>query len=416
MPRFAICLLLLPVCLLAQEKSFPLEDVKISGSQVPAAVVLEIGGLKLGDPINKAGIEEACQKLGQSGIFEAVSYHYEAGPKHGYVVTLELGDPRRMVDAAIDIPGADETGLWTWIASQFPKFQHRVPQSDEAQQYLAGMLERKLGPVLHGQHLVTRMEQDLTKGGRPLLSFQPEHLPHIAAMSFSGQSRLSAEDLNKAMQKVVANDGYTDRHFRMLVEQNLRMVYEQHGMFKAQFPNIHAQEVDPSMVTVATTILEGPQYKLSNVEFVGEDLPADAMLTAAKFKKGEIANWTEIQQSIWRTEVPVKRTGYSDAVSQPERVLDDANQTLLLKIGFRKGPLYHFGQVTFVGLSPDLEAKARKVWKMGTGEPFDFMYSNDFLKAFSQVADLRWVKNVDPKVQTGQGDHVKDLVLRFESK
>jgi outer membrane protein assembly factor BamA len=414
MLRAALCLLWVPIFLPAQEKSFPLEDVKISGSQVPTAVVLEIGGLKLGAGINKAGIEEACQKLGQSGIFEAVGYHYESGPQNGYVVTLELTDPRKLVDAAIDVPAVDENALWTWIASQFPKFQHRVPQSEEAQQYLAGMLEKKLGVSLHGQHLVTRMEQDFISG-RPLLSFQPETLPHIDAMTFVGQSRLPAGELNKLMQNVVGDDGYTDRRFRTLVEQNLRMAYERHGMFKAQFPGIRAQVVNPSAVTVATTIVEGPQYKLANVEFSGENLPTDAMWAAAQFKKGEVANWTEIQQGIWRTELPVKRTGYTDAVSRWERVLDDANQTLLVKISFRKGPLYHFGQVTFVGLGPDLEAKARKVWKMESGDTYDLMYANDFLKAFSKVADLRSFKFKE-KSEPGPGDYVKNVTLTFENK
>jgi outer membrane protein assembly factor BamA len=218
------------------------------------------------------------------------------------------------------------------------------------------------------------------------------------------------------MQKVVGSDGYTDRHFRMLVEQNLRMAYEQHGMFKVEFPSIHAQEVSPAAVTVATTIVEGPQYKLSNVELIGENLPADAMLAAAQFKKGEIANWTEIQQGVWRTEVPVKRMGYTDVQSETERVLDDANQTLLLKIAFRKGPLYHFGEVRFAGLSPELEAKARKIWKMESGDPYDFMYPNDFLKAFSKIADLRWVKDVKPRAETAPGDHLKNLTLVFVSK
>jgi outer membrane translocation and assembly module TamA len=201
----------------------------------------------------------------------------------------------------------------------------------------------------------------------------------------------------------------------MLVEQNLRMAYEQHGMFKAQFPSIQAQAVNPAAVTVATTIVEGPQYKLANVEFIGENLPTDAMLIAGQFKKGEVANWSEIQQGIWRTELPVKRMGYTDAVSQSERVLDDANQTLAVKISFRKGPLYHFGQVTFVGLSPDIEAKARKVWKMESGDPYDLIYPNDFLRAFSKVADLRSFK-LREKAEAGPGDHVKNVTLMFESK
>ncbi len=107
--------------------------------------------------------------------------------------------------------------------------------------------------------------------------------------------------------------------------------------------------MNPATVNVTTTIVEGPQYKLADVQLIGDELPADAMLAAAKFKKGEVANWTEIQQGIWRSEVPVKRLGYMDAVAQPERVLDDASQTLLLRLSIRKGALYHFGQVTFSG-------------------------------------------------------------------
>jgi len=53
---------------------------------------------------------------------------------------------------------------------------------------------------------------------------------------------------------------------------------------------------------------------------------------------------------------------------------------------------------------------------MQSGDPYDFMYANDFLSSFSKVADLRWVKDVKPKAETGPGDHVKNLTLLFVSK
>ncbi len=255
----------------SQEASFPLEDVKISGSPVPAKLVMEIGGLKLGKSLNKAGIEAACQKLGQSGIFEDVSYAYAPGPNKGYVVTLQLTDPRKMADAVIDLPGADEPALWTWIGGQFPKFQHRVPQSEEAQQYIATLLEHKLGDSLHGERVVTRMEQDyVTKRSR--LSFQTEHLPSIAEMKFDGAKVVAPEELSQLLQKLMGNEGYTERHFRGFVEEAVRQDYEQHGMFKVQFPRIDARQVSASAVSVTTSVVEGPQYKLAAVQFVGDEL------------------------------------------------------------------------------------------------------------------------------------------------
>jgi outer membrane protein assembly factor BamA len=399
----------------AQSGSFPLEDVKISGSQVPATVVMEISGLKLGQSINEGGIQDACQKLGQSGIFEEVSYRYAPGPQKGYIVTLQLTDPKKLVDAALDIPSIDEKAAWGWITTQFPDFLHQVPQAEEAQQYLATTLEHKFAAGLHGEHLVVRLEQVFATH-RSLVSFQPEHLPQIAEMKFNGASRISADELNQLMRKLVANDGYLDRHFRNVVEEALRQFYEQHGMFKVQFPAIQAAEFSPSSVSVTTTIIEGIQYQLADIQLIGDDLPADAMWKAAKFQKGKVANWSDIQQGILRLEVPVKRTGYTDAVAVPERVLDDNSQSLLLKVSFRKGSLYHFGDVTFRGLSPELDAKAHQIWKMKTGDPFDFRYAGDFFRNFSQLTDLRVFKNLRDQDEPGPGDHVKNVIVSFQPK
>lgn len=395
--------------------SFPLEGVKISGSLVPAHVVMEIGGLKLGQSLNKEGIEAACQKLGQSGIFEDVSYAYAPGPQKGYLVTLQLTDPKRMVEAVVDLPGADEGALWAWISGQFPQFQHKVPPSEEAQQYVASLLERKLGDSLHGEHVVTRVEQDyVTK--RSLVSFQMEHLPSIAEMKFDGASRVPQEELSQLMHKLLGDEGYTERRFRGVVEEAVRQDYEQHGMFKVQFPRIEAKAAGPNSVSVNTTIVEGVQYKLADVQIVGDDLPKETIINAAKFKTGEIANWRDIQQGIFRSEVPVKRTGYMQAQAVAERVLDDANQSLVLKLGFRKGALYRFGQVRFVGLNADLQAKAIQLWQMRTGDAFDYLYPRDFFQKFPQVADLRMFKKIDDKAVPGVGDHVMDVVVTFQGK
>lgn len=319
-----------------------------------------------------------------------------------------------MVDASIDVAGVDEKTLWTWISGQFPSFNGRVPQSDEAQQYLAHLLEQKLGDTLHGEHVVTRLEQDLMRG-RQVLSFQPEHLPQIAVLNFNGAQQVPADDLRALLLKLLDGQGYLDRHFRQLVEEAVRQEYWRNGCYKVQFPKIEAQFTNPSTVSVTTTVIEGLQYKLADVQISGDDLPVEAMLKAAKFKKAAVANWTEIQQGVWAAEVPVKRTGYMEAVAVPERVFDDATQGLILKLSVRKGPLYHFGQVSFPGLSPDLADKARKSWAMVTGAPFDFQYDREFLKNFYNVADLKKFK-IQTKIEPAPGDHVRNFVVSFMDK
>jgi len=399
----------------SQDATLPLESVSVEGSAQPNETVLEIAGFHIGAPVDKAAIEAACIKLQESGIFQSINYRYAPGPKHGYAVTLTLADQTALSEAAIDIPGVAEDEVWQWLKSKYPAYSHKVPSVPTAQDFLARQIERHVGAALDGQHVVARLENDFGPPPRLIISFQPETLPRISAMNFAGQHELTSGQLAGILERVAAGEGYTDRRFRQYVELNLRPAYEEHGMYRVRFPAITSQKTGSS-IEVATTIEEGPKFILGDVQLVGEDLPADAMLNAAKFKKGETANWTEIQRGIYELEKPVKRLGYMTASAKPQRILKDDQHVLDLKIAVEKGPLYHLGRVSFTGLAPDLEASARKVWGPQPGAPYDYGYPSDFLKAFSKSADLRQFKKFDAKSQAGSGDHVMDVILVFEPR
>lgn len=395
-------------------QSLPLESVVLEGTGLSRDAVLGIAGLRIGAPINKAAIEAALGKLGATGLFQSVSYRYAPGPKHGYVLALTLQDQQQLTSASIDFPGADEAALWQWLTLQYPPFNHKVPDNDGAQEFLCKALAEHARTELDGQPVVTRMETDLATH-KVLLSFQPATLPHIASMIFTGQHEPDSDTLAGLLTKLVADQGYTDRHFRQLVEVNLRRAYEDHGMYRVQFPKITAQKAGSGTVTVTTVIEQGPQYKLGEVSFVGDNLPVEAMLKAAKFKKGQIADWTEIQQGIWEAEKPVKRTGYFTASARPERVFHDGQLVLDLRIPFSMGPLYRSGELKIIGLTPDQEAKARKLWKLQPGDPYDYEYPDDFLKTFVQSVAPGQFKKYSSATQQ-QPDHVMDFTLVFDPR
>ena len=143
--RSQVLLLLLVSCprpVASQNAAFPLESVSIEGSVVPQSVILEVAGLRISSPIDKAGIEQACRNLQESGLFASISYRYAPGPKKGYAVTLIMTDQAPLSAAAIDVPGADENEAWHWLVSKFLRFDHQVPQADAAQKYLGRLIGR----------------------------------------------------------------------------------------------------------------------------------------------------------------------------------------------------------------------------------------------------------------------------------
>jgi len=412
MPRRLALTFLLLSSLHAQ--SLPLESVTLEGTGLSREAVLRIAQLRIGSPIDKSSMEAACGRLGSTGLFQSVSYKYVPGPKRGYALTLSIQDQTQFTEAAIDFPGVDDAELWRWLVSQYPPFDHKVPANDEAQEFLAKALAARATAELDGQPVVTRMESDLARH-KVLLSFQPANLPRVGTMTFTGQGELTAQALTDILTPLVMGEGYFDRHFRDLVEINLRRAYEEHGMYRVKFPKITAQKLGEGKVTVATAIEEGPQYKLGDVSFVGEDLPVQAMLAAAKFQKGQTANWTDIQKGIWAAEKPVKRTGYLMASARPERVFHDDELVLDLRIPFALGPLFRSGQLKIIGLTPELEAKARKAWKLQPGDPYDFEYPDQFLQDFARSVVAGQFRKISSATEK-QPDNVMDFTLLFQPK
>jgi len=397
-----------------QSAAIPLESVAIEGSSTARPVILEIAGLHIASPIDKAGIEEACKNLQESGLFASISYRYAPGPKKGYALTLILADQAPLSDAAIDVPGADDDEAWQWLIARFSRFDHRIPQADAAQQYLARQLERHLAGRLRGQPLTIRMETDL-ETRKVVLSFQPEVLPRVQSVDFAGNQAVTSAELSSVLNRIVSDQDYTARKFAAAVELNLRPLYEQHGLYRVRFTPGDPLWTDAG-VSLKVAIVEGEAYRLAQVEVKGEELPVDAMLSTARLPTGKLANWKLIQEGIWEMEKVVKRTGFFDATASVDRTYDDVAHVLSLRVRIAKGALYHFGEVHIAGLSPDLQERARRTWRPKTGDPYDYAYPNDFFQAFSRVVDFRSFRKYDASVRKGAGDHVMDINVVFEAR
>lgn len=390
MPRIFICCWIFAG--LAQAQKFPLEGVTLTGTKIPEAVVMEIAGLANGMAIDKAAIEQACAKLGDSGLFESVQYQYKPGPKHGYLVSLALPDRRRLLQGTIDVPGVEEDGVWKWIAARYPALDRKVPEAGAAEEFLAHEIERHVAAELHGHHVVSQMETDFGTGGGSLVSFHLDVMPQISELKFSGAQEVSERELREMMMRVTGPDGYMERQFRRKVELNLRGLYEQHGMYRVKFSGVAMARAGEDAVAVTTSIEEGPQYTLGAVQFTGEGLPVKDMETAAKFKTGKVANWREIDLGLLDAARVVRNLGYLDVADKPERVFDDAAHVLALRVPVNRGPLYHIGQVSFRGLTPEQEAKARSAWRTPNGAAMESRYLTEFAQAFGKAVDLRQFK------------------------
>lgn len=331
---------------IAQGEKYPLEGLTLSGTKLSEPVVMEIAGLRLGAPIDKADIDQASTRLGQSGLFESVSYQFKPGPKRGYLVSFSLPDQSRFLPATIDLPGVEDAEVWKWMMTRFPDFNRRVPNSGAAQEFLAHEIERHTAPELHNHHVISQMETTIGPGGGSSMSFHLDVMPRIAELRFTGQQEVPELELRTLMAKVTT-DGYMERQFRNMVELNLRGLYEQHGMYRVKFPGVQMERTGDDAVVVTTRIEEGLRYTLGAVQFSGEGVSSKELVTAGKFRTGSVANWREIELNLRNSERVFTSAGYLDASAVPARAFDDERKVLALNVPVNRGPLYHLGQVRF---------------------------------------------------------------------
>ncbi|MDX2149959.1 MAG: POTRA domain-containing protein [Bryobacteraceae bacterium] len=395
--------------------AYPLESVVVEGSAASQAVVLETAGLTVGAAIDKAGIEGACERLSKAGLFSSVQYHYAPGPKGGYALTLVVAEHERLVAATIDIPSVDEGELWQYIASVHPRFDRRVPEVDGAQQFVARLIERKLGAALRGGPIVVRLESDLDR--RTILAaFQPQTLPKVEGVIYKGNQAISSQELDRVLKPVLAGQGYTGRMVARAIEENVRPLYEQAGYYRVRLQPQAPQTKDGG-VTVPLEVTEGSTYSLGKVEVTGEGVSPSELLAKAKFPTGKVANWKQIQEGLWAMESLMKRAGYLEVSANPGRRLDDSRMLLDLTVEIRKGRQYRFGELHFEGLAAKPQEQIRKQWRMKSGDPYDYAYPVEFLSELGRRFDLSALRaEAATAVRSMNGEPVVDVTLKFRPK
>lgn len=148
-----LTLLLAPFCLYAQAKPEDalklkqLDDIKVTGTHLPAQSVIRLAGLKVGDKVNDLIVNTACHKITSTGLVHSIDYFYDMYPdKPGVTLNLTLVDEPGLLPATIK-PEADDTALWNALLAIDPIFLRQMPRTEKALAFYAA----NLGKILEQQ-------------------------------------------------------------------------------------------------------------------------------------------------------------------------------------------------------------------------------------------------------------------------
>jgi outer membrane protein insertion porin family len=394
-----------------QPTAFPLESLRFEGNLlIPTPRAIAASGLNIGQSVQKSDFDEARDRLIATGAFENAGYEYKpSAAGTGYDVVFQVIEVPQLFGYRFeDVPVPDET-LRAALRQLEPVFDDKIPPS-------AAVLGRFAAAIKQasGVDVVGRLTPELP--GEPTILFRP-NLPraNIAEVRFTGNQVLPSTLLTRSLSAVAVGVPYTEAGFRQMLDASLRPLYEARGRIRVAFPKVStekAEKVDGLVVTIAVS--EGSAYRLGEVRWEGV---AEALLPqvekAADFKKGDVANFDDIQAGVNRVHERYLSGGFLKQTARVERDIRDQELIVNLSVKVDPGPQYFMGKFAINGLDILSEPFIRKMWQLETGKPFQAQYPEAFLARVRNEDLFDNLGRTRAETQVNEATRTVDVTLYF---
>ncbi len=397
---------------------YPITKIIIKGNKnLPADEIIAASGLKIGDAADKARFEQARKQLEATGMLDSIGYQFEPAENgKGYVATFNVDEVSPLYTVQFEGLNASRDDINKYLKSQEVLYNGKLPPTSFIIERYTHEIETYLVSIHHPETVVSNVvpsgadNYDLVfRNGAPL--------PAIAEVTFEGNKAVLITDLEHAINDVAYGTPYSQYTFKLLLENQIKPLYEAKGYLAVKFLNI---TTEPSTkvkgIVVHLTVDEGPVYKLTKVSLSGVTREETADLgKIAKFKIGEVANFDEVNEAVDRMKKQLIHDGYIHVESEVVRRLDEPAKTVGVVVKLTKGPLYHYGKLTIKGLDLDGEAEIEKLWSGKPDKPYNPDYAEFFLARikerglFNDLGETKALKKVDDE------KHVVDITLDFKA-
>jgi outer membrane protein assembly factor BamA len=395
--------------------SFVLKRISTSGSRrYGENDIIKATGLKLGSKVTSGDLQEAANRLGQSGVFAQVSYRYD-----GDTATYTVADAEQVVPASFEnfVWFTDED-LMKRVHDSVPLFVGQVPVNGTLSDQITAALDAVVKEKGVQGHVVAMPESTLA-GQYVAVQFRIDGVnAKIAELRFPGARADHIALLESATHRLIGQD-YLQSGTAAALKLDCPPVYGKLGFLKAEFglakPVVVKDDPANPGIAVEVPVQEGDQYTFAGATWSGASaIPAAELAKTIDLKPGAPADTTQLGKDVALAKELYGRQGYMNAQIKTTATLDNEKHTAVFNLDVNEGPLYHMGKLEVQNLDPQRADLVKRVWEMKEGSVYDASYPTAFLKKHPrELPSLNgWAYRF---TQTIHDDtHVVDLVLRFD--
>lgn len=425
-----LIIFLLSVSVYAQEgpRTYKILSISAEGNKFyDSRIIVANSGLKIGDEIMipSEATQQAIMNLWNMKLFSDVEIAIDKKIGDGAYIVIKVKELPKLDN--IKFSGNDEFSDKD-LEEKIPLEPGQVitPQTIKDIEYnIAKMYEEEgypLAEITVDQFVNSYNEAQLR------VKIKEGNKISVRKIRFSGNSKISSGDLKGAMEETAERKWWKfwdkARFNRKNYEKDKEIIldyYREQGYKdaviledKLDYKN-NKEDVD-----ITINISEGPKYKVGNIDFVGNNVYKDSLLSERlDFKRGDVYNMKKFQQNLRGNESQTDiaslylDNGYLGFQADVEEDIKD-NNYVDLKVSITENRQYRIGLISFSGNTKTQDKVIRRELFTIPGQYFN---KTAMIRSMQQMSQLNYfnpeVLNYD-FVQ--RNDSTVDLVYVVEER
>jgi outer membrane protein assembly factor BamA len=383
LPSAAFCLSVFTVSSFCQTRV--LREISFTGAPgYSQSELLQVSGLKPGASATQQQVEDAAQKLNDTGLFDEVNF---SGNDQGIVYALKPAPSSAMLPVRFaNFVWWQDDEIDRALKAQVPLYHgNAVPTSGNLRDSIAKALTAILAEKGLGAATVASRLSSSGPGRPPdhitfaidsppvvihsltLTEASPGMQPKLAPVihDVTGQQwdkDASYADIASRVGDVYRNQGYLD----------IAVAKQSHSA-----PVIAPNDVE---LDVTAVLNEGAQYHVTQIAWPGSEFLSTADFNRqATLKPGDPDSPFALRESLGSITRAYGKNGYLDINISAPPVIDRVAHQVAYSISVQPGPQYHFRSVRWPTVSAEQAKTLDAAWKMRPGDVYDSSYLTRFL-------------------------------------
>ncbi len=376
-----------------------LRTVSVKGNRLySSAAIVQVSGLKIGDHVSPAAIEQARKKLQDTELFSNVTdeYRFTTATPVQYDLTFEISESAQLFPVRFERLDVSTDELRKYLRDHVALYSDRIPGTE-------GVLHRYSAAI---QDFLSESNSKPPKIHAIVSNDDPKELavvfspetppPTISQVIVTGNKAVDTGAILRAVNAVAIGVPISDVRLQSILNGAIKPLYAAKGYAAVSFPKV---ETEPSKndrgVVVKVEIKDGPAFTFGSIRFRGNGLDEDEIRSNIPFKPGQAFNAEQVDNFRIDLAHRLRRHGYLDASVLTDSQTDYSKHTVNVTYTVAPGSIYNFQTLDVQGLDVTTEPVIAKLWGEKPGRPFNPDYPDFFLKRveeqglFDNLGDTR---------------------------